>query len=113
LLQEQLEFSILYFAAPGKPARPVGILLLDQTGRLRVQLVDRWDFITEELDREYMQEISKDIAAQADTMGGRELLDYFESTLSNILRISDRGQVETEDPDLALEMLYRQHVHLS
>lgn len=105
------EYSIVLAELPGRGAEAIGVLLLDpESGELHLRFRRDWETFAEEEDREVLAELASDLAQQARDFGGATLLEFLEATLSNVLRISDREQVEIEDAGRALARLYREHV---
>jgi hypothetical protein len=104
---------LLSYAPPGKPALPIGILWLEvRTQTLHWRLPEQWDFVTDEVDREYLSALSGDIAAKVDEMGGTALLSYLEDTLSNVLLLSELANTvpHDADPEEATRTAYQTYV---
>jgi hypothetical protein len=96
----QNRLFLLSYAPPGKPSLPIGILLPDaRTQTLHWRLPEQWDFVSDEFDRAYLSDLSADIAAKVDEMGGTALLSYLEDTLSNVLLLSELPTLSSDDAD--------------
>jgi SOS-response transcriptional repressor LexA len=103
------EYSLIELCLPaGKPA-PFGVLLFDPQSD-RVYQRFREDVPADPDDAEVLALVPEDLEAKAREMGGERLLAYFEDTLSNTLRVSDRCPLAVRDFDAALARLYEQHV---
>jgi hypothetical protein len=104
---------LLSYAPPGRPSRPIGVLLFDsRTKILHFRLPDQWDFIDDEVDREYLSVLTSDLAAKAEEMGGAALLSHLEDTLSNVLLLSALPPARTvgNDLDQSLRVAYDRFV---
>jgi len=102
--------AYLQVALPGHPIQNAGVLLLDpETGELHFKLRRDWDAIAPE-DADILAELADDIRKMVSKMGGNAFLAYAESTLSNILRISERESVVAANLPARLERLYRENV---
>jgi phage repressor protein C with HTH and peptisase S24 domain len=102
-------FSILMLDLPGAAAN-AGVLLEDPgADRLYVRLRRDWDRIAPQ-EAGLLEMMEADLAAKSNEMGAACLLEYFEDTLSNALRVTDRREMMVEDFERALGRLYREHV---
>jgi hypothetical protein len=107
---DHLEFSVLFYVPPGCEPIPIGVLIYDTTNNdLFARLHDNWDFVAAE-DQDYLSLLTDHVAAMVRELGGRQLLEYFENTLSNVLRISDRRTVAGTDPRAVMDAMYEQLV---
>jgi SOS-response transcriptional repressor LexA len=119
-------FSILMLDLPGGGFNftgdvNVGILLEDPaTDRLYVRLRRDWDQIAPEEEAEVLEALEDGLRSNASELGAARVLDHFEDTLSNTLRVSDRREImlgadgagSSEAAfERALGRLYREHVH--
>lgn len=77
--------------------------------RLHLRLRRDWDEIAPE-EAAILSALEFDLASKAAEMGAKRLLDYLEETLSNLLRISERREVEVHDFERDLGRLYLQYV---
>lgn len=102
-------YSVLMLDLPGAVAN-AGILLEDPgTDRLYVRLRRDWDQIAPE-EADLLSLMEADLAAKSAEMGAARLLDHFDDTLSNALRVTDRRDIMVEDFERALGQLYRENV---
>ena len=83
------EYSILEICLPAQKPAPFGVLLIDPESD-RVYQRFREDVAPDADDAEVLAALPDDLAAKAREMGGETLLAWFEDSLSNTLRISDR-----------------------
>ena len=103
-------FAVLELAIPGGDLMPAGILLHDPSqDRLYVRLRRDWEEIAPD-EAPVLSLIESDLSGKAAELGGSNLLDYLEGTLSNLLRIGERQAVMVGDFQRALTRLYLQHV---
>jgi phage repressor protein C with HTH and peptisase S24 domain len=106
-------FSILAREEPGDGPVNIGVLLEDPaTDRLYIRTRRDWDRIAPE-EAEVLSALEADLAAKSAELGAARLLNHFEDTLSNTLRVTDRRDVMVEDFDRSLARLYREHVRSS
>ena len=68
-----------------------------------------WDQIAPE-EADLLSTMEADLAAKSAEMGAARLLDHFDDTLSNALRVTDRRDMMVEDFERALGQLYRENV---
>jgi hypothetical protein len=102
------EYSVLELAWPGRPARNIGVLLLDPVSdRLYLRLTLGFD---EDADREYFSTLQDGLPQAAREMGAGAFLRWCEDTLSNVLAITDREAVAVDSWTRVLERLYARHV---
>ncbi len=103
-------FSVLAVELPGETPENAGVLLEDPASdRLYVRLRRDWDRIAPQ-EAEVLSAMEDHLAALSTGLGASRVLEHFEATLSNALRISDRREVMVEDFERALGRLYREHV---
>lgn len=109
------QYSILQFAAPGRPPRNIGVLLLDPgPDRVEVLLRESFDDIADPDDREVLEYLEDDLQAKAREMGGEGLLRYLEDILSNAILISGREAVTIQDGlRITAGRLFDRHVEKS
>ncbi len=106
-------WSLLEVVVPGNKPEPLGILLLDEaSGILSLRLRGAETFA--ELDEEaadFLTYLAADLRGKSLEMGGAQLLESLEDSLSGFLRISDRTAISyTGDPGRAVDRLFDQHV---
>ena len=104
-------YVLLEAALPGRPARAVGVLLLDPAGgRFWVRMRPRYDDLAEPEDAEVLEALEDDIRTQAQRMGAEGCLASLEDSLSNVLRVSDRRTVAVDAFTRVLDRLYGENV---
>jgi SOS-response transcriptional repressor LexA len=103
------EYSILEICLPAQKPTPFGILLLDPQSD-RVYQRFRADAAPSAEDADVLALLPEDLAAKAREMGGERLLAWFEDSLSNTLRITDRRPLAVRSFENALDRLYSEHV---
>lgn len=104
------EFVLLQLALPAQPVRNVGALLLDRTaGRLHWQLRSDWSSIAPPEEAEVLSLLVHDFASNVQRIGAEQFLLSLEDQLSNVLRLSERRSVDSQDHQAALRELFRQH----
>jgi phage repressor protein C with HTH and peptisase S24 domain len=110
LATHSARYWILEADFPGSGAVNAGVLLLDPAqDRLWVRLRRDWDAVAGE-EAEVLEELAADLQAKARELGARRLLEHFEDTLSNSLRISDAREIVAHDFERTLARLYRENV---
>lgn len=103
------EYLILQARLPGRRAENFGVLLLDpHSDRIYPKFRDSFDSSPE--DAEVLALLPEDLRAKAREIGGERLFAYFEDTLSNALRVTDRRSIVVRDFETAVERLYQDHV---
>ncbi len=109
LTLRRAEYSILEVCLPSQKPVPFGILLVDrESDRVYPRL--REDITADPDDAEVLGLLPVDLAAKAAEMGGERLLAWFEDSLSNTVRITDRRGVVVRSFERALDRLYSEHV---
>jgi Predicted transcriptional regulator len=104
-------YSLLELHWPGKPVENAGVLLADPaSGQSDVRLRRDWAEIVSEEDREVFEALEDDLRSKLREFGPENLLSFFEQSLSLLIRISDREQVEVDDFSRTLGRLYRKFV---
>lgn len=108
-------WSLLEIAQAGSRPIPYGILLVDrETGRLTWRMRDSACF--EELDEQeadILAALPGDLDRKAGEMGGLQLLDSLEDSLSGFFRIGDRESIAYSDPVSTVDRLFDEHVDLN
>jgi hypothetical protein len=105
--QRRYEHLTLTYHPPGQEAIPIGVLLWDiGERRLHHSFRTDWYELLQEEDREFAKDLSDDLVAQIRNSNGEEFLLYCEDTLSNILRISARVPLASEEePEIVIRSL--------
>ena len=98
---------------PNRPERNVGVFLLDSaTQRLYFRMREDWQEIADPGDAEVLAEITGDFRKRIDELGdggGAEFLGSLEEQLSNVLRLTDRQDMEADDLRGTLDRLFEQN----
>jgi Protein of unknown function (DUF3037) len=106
-----IEFSVLFFAKPGGPVVPIGILLFDRPQQqLRVRLRANWADIADRDDAEILACLSDELVQLGKELGAQGLLEYLNDTLSHSIRITDAKTIFSTNPDATLDNLFQVHV---
>jgi hypothetical protein len=105
-----LEWALLMAQLPARECSSAGVLLLDSTSdELHVRLRPELTGAPEDLV-EFWRELSDDLIERSREVGGRQVLDWLETTASHVIQLGSRCSIESTDPRQTLELLYRQHV---
>jgi phage repressor protein C with HTH and peptisase S24 domain len=100
---------VLEAALPDAPPRNIGVLLIDpKTGRAWVRLRPRFDDLTD--DTEVLDVMEDFLRTRIAEEGAEPLLQSFEDSLSNVLRMSERRTVAVDAFTRVLESLFAEHV---
>ena len=106
-----MTFSVLTLALPGRPTEPAGVIVYDQdTEKLGVKLRRDWHAIAAPDDAEILAGMEAHLKQLSVEMGAAGAMEWLESTLSNILHLSERSEVKSNALDFTLHQLYREHV---
>ena len=108
-------FSVLTLALPGKPEEPAGVILYDPTSAsLGVKMRRDWHLLADPDDAEILGGMEAHLLQLGREMGPAGMIESLEATLSNVLRLGDRSEVNSSvnssSLDFTLHQLYRQHV---
>jgi phage repressor protein C with HTH and peptisase S24 domain len=106
-------WATLQIAQPGQAPVPYGILLADeQTGRLTLRFRDPSCF--ENLDEQsldILHTLADDLEQKGREVGGLQLLESLEGSLSGFFRISDRSAIAYSGAaTAAVDRLFQEHV---
>ena len=105
-------WSLLEVAPSGRRPVPYGILLADRdTGQLTQRL--RGAACFDELDEQefdILTALPADLEQKAREMGGVQLLDSLEESLSGFFRITDQASIAYSDAQAAVDRLFDEHV---
>ncbi len=105
------EYSVLQLALPGRPAISFGVLLYDPaTDSLYHRFREDVQALAEPEDAEVLELLEEDFATRVREMGGRQVLESLEDSLSNVLRMTDRKLATVRDFSFTLQRLYEDHV---
>jgi SOS-response transcriptional repressor LexA len=111
--ERHASWVIFEIARPGARPAPYGILLADEeTDGLTFRLQDPSTFDElEEQESEVLRALPEDLRRKGLEMGGLRLLDWFEDSLSNLFRVSDRQAiVYSGDARTAVDRLFHEIV---
>lgn len=101
---------MLQLALPGQPIQNVGVLLFDKrAGRLHWRLRSDWTSIAPPEEAEVLSLLARDFNSHVREAGAEPFLMALEDQLSNVLRLTERRRIESEDPQAALRELFRLH----
>ena len=104
-------YAVLEVALPGRASHNIGIVLVDSTtGRGWLKLREQFDDIAGPEDAEVFAALDADLRERMAEEGAEPLLQWMEDTLSNVLRIGDRREVNAESFTRSLAQLYEEHV---
>jgi SOS-response transcriptional repressor LexA len=107
----QGEYLLAQAALPGTAVENIGILLLDSgTDQLHSRFRrDCQEFAGEEAD--WFETLEDDLVVKSQELGGSKCLEWMESTLSHVLRLSYRSRVAVELYAETTKRLYLEYVH--
>ena len=106
-----MTFSLLTIVLPGRPAEPAGVIVYDRaTEQLGVKLRRDWHQIASAEDAEILSGMESHLRQLSVEMGASSAIEWLESTLSNVLHLSERNEVNSNAIDFTLHQLYREHV---
>ncbi len=104
-------YALLEAALPGQAPENIGVLLIDPAAdRGWVRLRPRFDDIAAPEDAEVLDALEPDIARRLQEYGAEAYLQSLEDSLSNVLRVSARREVEVDAFTRVLDRLYSEHV---
>jgi DNA invertase Pin-like site-specific DNA recombinase len=106
------DFAVLQFAFEKGELWPIAVLLLDCQDRLHVR-ARAADDLAKKIPPDDVEVIAlslDQIAEDARTGSGREILETLEDRLSNTIRISERQKARISNIQNTLDSLYQQHV---
>jgi SOS-response transcriptional repressor LexA len=105
-------WSLLEIAQAGRSPMPYGILLADESTGEWTQLLR--DFACfddlDEPERDILTELPADLKLKAREMGGLQLLEALEDTLSGFFRVRDRESIVYSDARQTVDRLFDEHV---
>ena len=108
---ERFQWVLLQLQLPGNHPRPAGIILLDPArDRLHFRLSD---LLTDEIDEDVVEiwcALPEDLHSMAKTMGGAQVLNWFEEHASHTFQVTDRRGVASDTPEHAVGKLFDQFV---
>jgi SOS-response transcriptional repressor LexA len=105
------QYSMVELALPGRRPIPFGVLLYDPASdRLYHRFRDDVADLADPEDAEVLALVSEDLTARIGELGGRQVLEWLEDRLSNVLRIADRRPAAVRNFPFSLERLFRDNV---
>ncbi len=105
------QFALLEAALPDRAREAAGVLLYDPDAHeLGARLRRDWRLIADSDDAEIFDALASDLAGKIEELGAESFLEYLETTLSNVLRLSERRPVRIDSFRATLNRLYREHV---
>jgi hypothetical protein len=105
----RVEFSILSVHEPAaRHSAPIAVLLIFRD-KLLLRCRQPAD-LNGAADAEILAAIIEDIRENAWKMGANEFVSHLEDTLSHWLRISDRQEIETDNPTEEINRLYTLYI---
>ncbi len=107
---QSAQLFVLTLDLPASESVNAGVLLFDPTmNAVHVRLRRDWILVAPQ-EAEILEALQDDLEAKSAELGGTQLLEHLNTSLSNILRISDPREVIVENFDRALARLYKQNV---
>ncbi len=107
-----MTYSLLTVALPGKTPEPAGVIVYDARNEmLAVKLRRDWHRIAEADEAEILSGIEAHLKQISEEMGPGRALEWLESTLSNVLLLSERTEVQSNAIEFTLHQLYSRHVN--
>jgi hypothetical protein len=111
--QHVVETLLLKVLLPGQPERNLGVFLFDgTTGNLYFRIREDFEGIANPDEAEMLSHLSAHFHKRLDELGdggGAELLQEWESQLSNVLQLSDRKQISVGNIQAALDRLFEEN----
>ncbi len=104
-------YAILEAALPGQAPENIGVLLIDPAadrGWLRMR--PRFDDLAAPEDAEVLEALEPHMVRCLAESGAEAYLQLLEDSLSNVLRVGERREVEVDAFTRVLDRLYSQHV---
>jgi hypothetical protein len=110
----KMEFLLLQYApnAVTEEAINIGVLVLNEQGA-DVRFRKDWDLLSRldpDADLEMLDAIRRDIEMKFHSPEREEMLKTIETSFSNTIRCSSRGQVLCEDPVTEIDRLVRMYL---
>jgi len=105
------EWVLLSVHLPSEQGRPAGILILDcASNQLHMEMLPTLVEDKGEDFTELWPAIREDLHERGNEMGGRQLLEWLEASVSHFIRISDRETITVCDFPEELKLLYGTYV---
>jgi phage repressor protein C with HTH and peptisase S24 domain len=104
-------YAVLEAALPGQAPENIGILLIDPAAdRGWVRLRSSFEDVAEPEDAEVLEALEPHIQQSLEESGAEAYLATLEDSLSNVVRVSERREVEVDAFSRVLDRLYSEHV---
>ena len=107
------EYVLLQLALPGEPVHDVGVLLVDadpDSARHALRLRAHWEDLAGPEDAVYLAALERDFEDKIAELGPRRLLESWEDSLSNVLRVSQREAVPVDSFSRVADRIFERHV---
>ena len=107
------EYVLLQLALPGEPVHDVGVLLVDadpDSARHALRLRAHWEDLAGPEDAVYLAALERDFEDKIAELGPRRLLESWEDSLSNVLRVSPREAVPVDSFSRVADRIFERHV---
>ena len=107
------EYVLLQLALPGEPVHDVGVLLVDadpDSARHALRLRAHWEDLAGPEDAVYLAALERDFEDKIAELGPRRLLESWEDSLSNVLRVSQREAVPVDSFSRGADRIFERHV---
>ena len=104
-----MEWLLLLVCSRGRTER-AGVVLFDWVAnQLHFKLRPTLKTSDEEI-RLIWECLPDEIRSRAEQFGAQEVANWLHTTLSNVIRVTDRQMIHAEDSAIALDALYQEHV---
>lgn len=104
------EFLVLRYTPPGEQAKSIGVFVWDSFEEQLLWWISP-DAGVDEFDRRYLQDLSSDFVDKVAELGPKQLLHYLETTLSNVLLLTERQTIASSSAEHALSLLIKQYLN--
>jgi hypothetical protein len=106
-----IEFLLLQYAPPSQHPTNIGVLVWDAAAEQLLWKIHHPDNYTVNAeDYEYLTLLSGTLAQLSDDLGPKDLLAFLETTLSNILLLTQRQRASGKNAEEVLYRLFRDYV---
>ena len=108
---KQLEYVVLLYSKPGAPdPKTFGVVLLDrQDNALYVQTTERWRKFDKGA-RPILSGLAEWLLSSASDYDAVKTFETMVDSFSSTVAVSDPRRIEGDDPKVALQLLFQQHV---
>jgi hypothetical protein len=99
---KEMELMLLEYHHPGECPILAGVFLhSSKTGELEFRVRRAWPEVLDPVDREYLEQADETFRSFQRDMGNAGLLKFLEQTLSNLLRLSSRLELNHDATEIA------------